>query len=65
MNHRLFSLSPVNSWGGFPPSLSLCRGAAAAAPAGATCGPPTGGPPPPPGGPPPPPPGRTGTGEWV
>ena len=52
MNRRLFSLSPVNSCGGIPPSLSFGGFTAAA---GATIRP-AGGPMGGPGGPPPPPP---------
>ena len=52
MNHRLFSLSPVDSCGGFPPSLSFGGFAAATGATGGPAGGPTGGP----GGPPPPPP---------
>ena len=52
MNRRLFSLSPVNSCGGFPPSLSFGGFAAATGATGGPAGGPMGGP----GGPPPPPP---------
>ena len=52
MNRRLFSLSPVNSCGGFPPSLSFGGFAAAVGAIGGPAGGPAGGP----GGPPPPPP---------
>ena len=48
MKHQLFSLSPVNSCGGFPPSLSFGGFAAAAGAAGGATGGAGGGPPPPP-----------------